>query len=81
MLDNSGLCHCKGIDVIMSSFYYRDLSSAEGVKGFRAMWSIWNYYIPILLLDEEDFEKKNLARLGKIWVTIKIMRFLRNSRM
>ena len=22
------------------------------------MWSIWNYYIPILLLNEEDFEKK-----------------------
>ena len=32
MIDNSGLCHCKGLDELMSSFYGKNLSGGEVVK-------------------------------------------------
>ena len=62
MLDNSGLCHCKGLDELISSFYGKDLSGGEVVKPFaEAYFVTQQHYVCIQKSGlVEGFIKKNI---------------------
>ena len=59
-------CTLKALQKQARSGLLRAKVKKANFKGFMAIWSLWKFYIPILLLKGERFSKKNMA-LPPFW--------------